>query len=501
MNLVNKSVFTFLVVLAGVAAAQKTEDPSKYFISPKMAYSKLNSEDVIFLDVGAFIHFRQRHAVGSKSFSILRLKELEESYPNKNATYFLISSWKDYSDRSFQDFRNMGYKNVFVVQPSKDDARHGYGGTATWEKQNLPIKKDKHLKVNGNLYKLQHYGVFKKNGNPWQKTASFARPTVCLLETYRPEVRRHFYLDEEKDLLFNAVEDVVSTIVTSIQADNKIWVGFSFYEGEGWEGYGGIGFFDTSTREMGVLRHPALVNCSVQSLKVTKDKIYVATIANYELSSGVCNGLVVIDLMTSEAKTLKPPGPSLLKHKDGGENVLQYYDKPIVEMISDPRFVESDVENFTSEVRDQIQQMSLEQFMIEEYKREKQKREQAVANARLVKNETVMVDSSSNWYGIKEARDRLFMEITKSPYLHKKYFLNISISDKFFFYSDSSFVTDRRKVLAVRGSSFEYQTTKHLFKIVLEDFETSTIFNQHTKKKMQLFLWAKLNVKVYEIRD
>ena len=240
----------------------------------------------------------------------------------------------------------------------------------------------------------------KKNGNPWQKTASFARPTVCLLETYRPEVRRHFYLDEEKDLLFNAVEDVVSTIVTSIQADNKIWVGFSFYEGEGWEGYGGIGFFDTSTREMGVLRHPALVNCSVQSLKVTKDKIYVATIANYELSSGVCNGLVVIDLMTSEAKTLKPPGPALLKHKDGGENGLQYYDKQIVE---------SDVENFTSEVRDQIQQMSLEQFMIEEYKREKQKREQAVANARLVKNETVMVDSSSNWYGIKEARDRLFM--------------------------------------------------------------------------------------------
>jgi hypothetical protein len=154
-------------------------------------------------------------------------------------------------------------------------------------------------------------------------------------------------------------------------AGDKIWVGFSFYEGEGNQGYGGIGYYDLATGNLGVLRHPALVNHSVKDLVVTEEMIFVATIDEFELSREVGNGLVIIDRKTLQVRALVPPGTPVVWHKDGGGNVALYYDKSIPEILADPRFISKPAEGWDPIELGAALKMGLEDYMMKAAERER----------------------------------------------------------------------------------------------------------------------------------
>ncbi len=203
------------------------------------------------------------------------------------------------------------------------------------------------IRLGEDTFKLKGYNISRIANGKTILLASFARPTVSMLLEYRPDVKKHFSYNKELSF-FDIIEDVESEISTATIADDKIWVGFSFYEGEGWEGFGGIGFYDLKSNEIGVLRHSALVGCSVKSLMVKDKKIYILTIANYELSSTVCNGLVIIDMANLETKAFVPPGTSVLWDKDesNSDSAAKYYDKPISKIISDKRFITKPIKSW-----------------------------------------------------------------------------------------------------------------------------------------------------------
>ncbi|MGH7456817.1 MAG: hypothetical protein ACRENG_36040, partial [bacterium] len=132
----------------------------------------------------------------------------------------------------------------------------------------------------------------------------------------------------------------------------------------GQQGYGGIGFYDLTTGDLGILRHPALVNHTVRDLMVTEEMIFVATIAEYELSREVGNGLVMIDRKTLQVSALVPPGTPVIWHKDGGENAALYYDKSIPEILADRRFIAKRIEDWDIIELDMALNLGLEGYMI-----------------------------------------------------------------------------------------------------------------------------------------
>lgn len=249
------------------------------------------------------------------------------------------------------------------------------------------------IRLGEDTFKLKGYNISRIANGKTIPLANFARPTVLMLLKYRPHVKKHFSYDE-KLRFFNIVEDVESEISAAFVAENKIWVGFSFYEGEGWEGYGGIGFYDLKSNEIGVLRHPALMDCSVKSLMVKDKRIYILTIGNYELSSTVCNGLVIIDMTNLEAKAFVPPGAGVLWDKDesNSDSAAKYYDKPISEVISDKRFITKPIKSWGKKQIEEILRIGLEQYMIKQAKQEKDMREAALSKATILVEQNVTIN-------------------------------------------------------------------------------------------------------------
>lgn len=263
----------------------------------------------------------------------------------------------------------------------------------TWAGEEQQMMEGILIRVGEDTFKLKGYNISRIANGKTIPLANFARPTVSMLLKYRPYVKKHFSYDE-KFSFFDIVEDVESEISTAFVAENKIWVGFSFYEGEGWEGYGGIGFYDLKSNRIGVLRHPALMDCSIKSLMVKDKKIYILTIANYELSSTVCNGLVIIDMANLETKAFVPPGTSVLWDKDesNSDSAAKYYDEPISEIISDKRFITKPIKSWEKKQQELILRIGLEQYMIKQAKQEKDKREAALSKATILVEQNVTIN-------------------------------------------------------------------------------------------------------------
>jgi hypothetical protein len=91
------------------------------------------------------------------------------------------------------------------------------------------------------------------------------------------------------------------------QVGDVIWFGISFYDGEGYEGVGGVGRYDLATKRLEVRRPQELRDASVSYLVHDGDSLYVATLANQE-----CVG--------------RPPVSGLL-HYEWGESMA--YRQPI----------------------------------------------------------------------------------------------------------------------------------------------------------------------------
>jgi hypothetical protein len=87
-------------------------------------------------------------------------------------------------------------------------------------------------------------------------------------------------------------------------ADGRIWFGKTFYDGEGYTGVGGIGYFDISKKAFSFLRIPQIVDWSVSALLV-KDQVLWAGLEGRPEAAEFSGGLLRHDLRTSATRVFR----------------------------------------------------------------------------------------------------------------------------------------------------------------------------------------------------
>jgi rhodanese-related sulfurtransferase len=329
----------------------------------------MNAGDAILLDLRSYDEYRAYHPQGAQSFSAARLPDLEETFPNKSLVYILMR-WENYDLAAIMhEFWQKGYNRLGALDMIS--SRPGQYKMNGWERERLPVERKNVFQFGDVKIRLEEYDVVSDSLGHERILAQFPEPTLDLLLQYRPQIVNHFGYDEDNAEFRSRLGGIESIVSTTALANNKIWAGFSFYESEGAQGYGGIGFYDLAAGDIGVLRHPALVNHSVRDLMVTDEMIYAATIDEFELSREAGNGLVMIDRKTLNVRALVPPGASVVWHKDGGESVALFYDKSIPEILTDRRFVPKNVEGWDPNELITALNLGLERYMIEAAERER----------------------------------------------------------------------------------------------------------------------------------
>jgi rhodanese-related sulfurtransferase len=342
---------------------------SNFWISAEQTWDLVNNGQAVLLDLRSFDDYQEQHPQGARSFSAARLPDLEATFPDKSQNYILLH-WQNLNmDEIIGEFAQRGYHRLYAL--NMNSPRPGLYKMNDWEHANLPIAAAKAFQMDSVIFRLENYEVFKDSLGDLISLAHFPLPTVELLLQYRPRLIEQYGYDEDNAAFRNEVGRVESIISGAALAGNKIWVGFSFYQSRGRQGYGGIGFYDFPTGEIGVLRHPALVNHSVKDLMVTEEMIFVATIDEFELSREVGNGLVMIDRKNLRVSALVPPRTPVLWHKDGGESAAFYYDKSIPEILADRRFIPKQVQGWEPVELGAALNLGLEGYMIQTAEQER----------------------------------------------------------------------------------------------------------------------------------
>ncbi len=392
------------ILLAQQRGNKEQKIPEEYKIKMEKVYRLMGNEDVSFLFIGKYAEFYRKHPRGFWQFNPVRLVEFENIFPDKNEKIILFTN---YISDSFSDFfhslKSMGYSNLFVTK----------GDTRDWQEAGLPIEMGRQVEYKGIIYSFfdRYYkdddAIYKRINDNWEPIAEFVDPTYRLFLKYTGK-SNEIYGSYER---FEIMNGFMMSLHAPVIHNDKIWFGISIYNGEGFDGYGGIGFFDLKTKRFGVLRHPALVNCSTREIYFGENSIYIATIGNHELSSSLCNGVVVLNLNTLKVISLLPPVRGFLWHKDFSTFLAQvYYDKPVEEMIEDERFVrDTTVANWDQEKRLKIQEVGLEKFMLKKYKQEVQARKFALQHPVIVLDSTFVY---SNFNKTVNFRTKGFAKIT-----------------------------------------------------------------------------------------
>jgi len=339
-------------------------------LEAQQAWEWMNAGKAILLDLRSYDDYQAYHPKGAQSFSAARMSDLEATFPNQALIYILMQ-WGNHDLAAImREFRQRGYLHLGALDLAS--SRPGHYKMNEWEQEQLPVERKNVFQFGDARIKLDKYEVLSDSLGGARALAHFPKPSVELLLQYRPQIIGHFGYDEDNEEFRSRLGEIESAISVATLANNKIWTGFSFYEGEGDEGYGGIGFYDLQTGEIGVLRHPALVNHSVRDLMITDETIYVATIDEFELSREAGNGLVIIDRKTLQVSALAPPGTSVVWHRDGGENTALFYDKSIYEILADRRFVSKKVEGWNPNDFITALNLGLERYMIQIAEQERQ---------------------------------------------------------------------------------------------------------------------------------
>ncbi len=342
---------------------------STFQISAEQAWDWVSNEQAILLDLRSYDDYQVQHPQGARSFSAARIPDLEATFPDRNQNYILLN-WQNINVAEVAgEFARRGYHRLYNLDMTS--SRNGPYKMSEWEQANLPIETPKVFHLDSVTIKLGRHEVFKDSLGDAIRLAHFPVPTVELLLRYRPRLVEQYGYDEDNKDFRNEIAHLESIISAATYAGGKIWVGFAFYQGRGQQGYGGIGFCDLATGDLGVLRHPALVKHSVRDLVVTDETIYIATMDEYELSREAGNGLVLIDRKTLQVRALVPPGTPVLWHKDGGENAALYYDKPIPEILEDGRFIPKEVEGWDPIELGTALNLGLEIYMIQTAEQER----------------------------------------------------------------------------------------------------------------------------------
>ena len=78
---------------------------------------------------------------------------------------------------------------------------------------------------------------------------------------------------------------------------DRIWFGKAFYDGEGTTGVGGLGYFDTRSKQFTIFSISELADWSISALFVESDAVW-AGLVNYPEGAGHSGGLIRYDLST-----------------------------------------------------------------------------------------------------------------------------------------------------------------------------------------------------------
>jgi rhodanese-related sulfurtransferase len=342
---------------------------STLWISAEQTWDLVNNGQAILLDLRSYDDYQEQHPQGARSFSAARMPDLETTFPDKNQNYILLH-WQNLDVAEVTgEFALRGYHRLYAL--NLNPSRSGLYKMNDWEQANLPVAAGRILQLDSVTIKLNNYEILKDSSENLTELAQFPTPTVDLLLRYRPRLLEQYGYDEDTEAFQAEIDHVESIISAATLAEGKIWVGFSFYQSRGRQGYGGIGFYDLATGEIGVLRHPALVNHSVRDLMVTDEMIFVVTIDEFELSREIGNGVVTIDRKTLQVSALVPPGAPVLWHKDGGGDAALYYDKYIPEILEDRRFIAKRVEDWELAELTVAINLGLEAYMIQAAEQER----------------------------------------------------------------------------------------------------------------------------------
>lgn len=198
-------------------------------------------------------------------------------------------------------------------------------------------------------------GVYSYNAGEgkWGRIAEFPIPDEALFKKYRPKAEIWTYETE---------------IGLSTGAPGKVWAGYKFYNGEGFNGIGGAVFYDVVTGEIGVLRHPALLDCSAGTLSVSDESLVVRTSRQGEGGSSVCNGVVAIDFKTLKAVSYMPVESKVITDNDPapGDKLLgDKYNVPLDKVLSgEVGFEKKDAPNWSDAEREKILSEGFVPYMV-----------------------------------------------------------------------------------------------------------------------------------------
>ena len=240
------------------------------------------------------------------------------------------------------------------------------------------------VRVGTSAYLVYGTGVYsyRERDDKWGKVSEFPIPDEALFKKYRPKATIWTYETE---------------IGLSTVAPGKIWAGYKFYNGEGFNGIGGAVFYNVATGETGVLRHPALLDCSAGTLSVSDERLVVRTSWQGEGGSSVCNGVVAIDLKTLKAVSYMPVGSTTITDNDPapGDKLLgDKYNAPLDKVLSEEAgFEKKDAPNWSDAEREKILAEGLDRYMI------RTAREEAAAGAAAKAARPKDVRSEHMWIG------------------------------------------------------------------------------------------------------
>gem|GEM_PF-6214398 len=499
-------VFLLLLLPAMLLAQRPSPEPipAQFLREPGQVHQMLKSsnEEQGFLFIGDYEDYYRRHPEGFRQFSPARLEEFEKIFPDKYAPIVLFGSYDyRYYLNAFHEIKSMGYSNISAVK----------GGIEAWENARLPVVQGDYVTYHDTTYSFEPYEdtyrILKIDGGRRDTVARFVDPAYSLYVKYR---RYPGWNEDGGRDLFRRISGFHMSLGAPVVHQDKIWFGIGIYEGEGYVGYGGIGFYDPKKNQLGVLRHPALVGCSVREILFRNRKLYVATFEQNELSSSLCNGVVALDLHSFEAVSIMPPVDSnLLWHKDmATTNAERYYDKLIREILADDRFErDSTVFGWGQKKQAKIKRMGLEAFMLDEYKREMEARKRAVANPVVALDTTVVYRfedpvrlRSGLGYGLKitksDLSDNLDPQSMVNMYINLSGWTNIIPDDD----KLKGMLKSRDASLAVKGKKWTVTGNLRQYTVVLKDFKLG--YYDHQKAgKLPRFEEVTFRVKVGELRN
>lgn len=211
------------------------------------------------------------------------------------------------------------------------------------------------VKVGATSFLVYGIGVYSYSAGDgkWRIIAELPIPDESLFKKYRPKAEIWTYETE---------------IGLSAGSSGKVWAGYKFYNGEGFNGIGGAVFYDVATGEIGVLRHPALLDCSAGTLTVSDEILAVRTSRQREGSSSVCNGVVVIDFKTLKAVSYMPVESSVVTDHDpapGTKLLGDKYNVPLEKVLSgEAGFEKKDAPNWSDAEREKILSEGLVPYMV-----------------------------------------------------------------------------------------------------------------------------------------